>query len=114
MGYAIVETGGRQIRVEKDLVVRIPKVGVEKDGEITLDRVLYFTDGKKAKIGNPYVEGACVTARIVTHGKDKKIKVFKFKRRKDYKKLKGHRQDYSEIKVTALSIKPGAEVKNGA
>ncbi len=104
MSYAIVETGGTQFKMEKESILIVPRLQGEVDGEIVFDNVLYYSDEGDVSIGAPYIEGAKVKARIIRHGRGEKIKVFKFKRRKDYKKLQGHRQDFTEIKVTGIDI----------
>ena len=100
--FAIVETGGKQLRVQEGLTVRVSKLDAEAGSELSLDKVLMAGEGEDLKIGTPYVEGAKVTCQVVDHGRDKKIIVFKKKRRKDYRKKQGHRQDFTTLKVTAI------------
>jgi large subunit ribosomal protein L21 len=100
--FAIVETGGKQFRVQEGLTVNVSKLDAEAGAEISLDKVLMAGEGEELKIGAPYVEGAQVTCEVVEHGRDKKIIVFKKKKRKDYRKKQGHRQDFTTIKVTAI------------
>ena len=100
--FAIVETGGKQFRVQEGLTVRVAKLDAETGAELSLDKVLMAGEGEDLKIGAPYVEGATVTCEVMEHGRDKKIIVFKKKRRKDYRKKQGHRQDFTTIKVTAI------------
>lgn len=104
MRYAIVETGGTQFKMEKESVIIVPRLPGEIDGEIVFNNVLYSSDEGAVNVGDPYIEGAKVSARIIRHGRGQKIKVFKFKRRKGYKKLQGHRQDFTEIKVTGIEL----------
>ena len=97
MSFAIIRTGGKQFRVEKGAKVRVPSVKREVGASVELD-VLATAD----KIGAPLVDGAKVTATVVDHGRDAKIVVFKKKRRKHYKRTKGHRQGYTTIKIDSI------------
>jgi large subunit ribosomal protein L21 len=96
--FAVIETGGKQYIVKEGDVIKVEKLPQEK-GEIEFDKVLMVGD----KVGTPYVEGAKVKAEAVRVGKAKKIVVFKFKRRKGYAKKQGHRQQFSEVKITQIS-----------
>jgi large subunit ribosomal protein L21 len=98
MSFAIIKTGGKQFRVEKDAKVRVPSLQGEVGASVEL-AVLATAD----KIGAPLVEGAKVTATVVDHGRDTKIVVFKKKRRKQYKRTKGHRQGYTTLKIESIS-----------
>lgn len=100
--YAIIETGGKQFRVEEGLSLRVDKLDVEAGTELSLDKVLMIGGGD-VKIGAPYVAGAKVTATVVEHGRGEKILVFKKWRRNDSRKLQGHRQDYTALKITAIN-----------
>ncbi len=100
--FAIVETGGKQFRVQEGLSVKVSKLDAEAGSELSLDKVLMAGEGEDLKVGTPYVDGAKVTCEVVDHGRDKKIIVFKKKRRKDYRKKQGHRQDFTTLKVTAI------------
>ncbi len=100
--FAIVETGGKQFRVQEGLTVKVSKLDAEAGSELSLDKVLMAGEGEDLKVGKPYVEGATVTCQVVEHGRDKKIIVFKKKRRKDYRKKQGHRQDFTTLKITAI------------
>jgi large subunit ribosomal protein L21 len=97
MSFAIIRTGGKQFRVEKGAKVRVPSVKGEVGAAVELE-VLATAD----KIGAPLVDGAKVTATVVDHGRDAKIVVFKKKRRKHYKRTKGHRQGYTTIKIDSI------------
>lgn len=101
--YAVIRTGGKQYRVAKGDRVDIEKLDGSVGQEITLDDVLMIGGNDDTKIGTPRVEGASVTARIIEQGRGKKVLVFKFKRRKDYKKMRGHRQYYTRLEITAIS-----------
>lgn len=99
--YAIIETGGKQFRVEEGSRVLVDKLAADVDSEIALDKVL-MVGGGEVKIGTPYVENASVTAKILEHGRGEKIMVFKKWRRNDSRKMRGHRQDYTAIQVTGI------------
>ncbi len=100
---AIIETGGMQFPVEKNAVIKVPKLETEVGQKIDFDKVMFISDDDKVSLGKPYVEGAKVKAEVLTHGKSDKVKVFKFKRRRKYRKLTGHKQDYTEIKILSIS-----------
>ncbi len=100
---SIVEQSGFQYKVSEGDTIHVPLISAEKGDEITLDRVLLVGEGEDVKVGTPEVEGAEVKAKIIDHGKDKKVMVMKKKRRKDYKKRNGHRQDYTQIQITSIS-----------
>ena len=101
MAFAIIRTGGKQFRVEKGAKVRVPSINDEVGASLDLD-VLATTDGNSTKVGAPLVDGAKVTATVVDHGRDAKIIVFKKKRRKQYKRTKGHRQGYTTLKIDSI------------
>ena len=101
--YAIVNIAGKQIRVEKDQVVKVPYLQQEVGKAVEFDEILLLDDGKKVKIGQPKVKGAKVTAKVVEHGRDKKVLVFKKKRRKDYKVTRGHRQNFTKIQIEKIA-----------
>jgi large subunit ribosomal protein L21 len=101
--YTIVEQGGFQFRVAQGDTIRVPLVEAEKGQEITLDKVLLVGDGDTVKVGTPLVSGAKVMAKVVEHGKGKKILVMKKHRRKDYKRKNGHRQDFTQIQITSIT-----------
>ncbi|MDW0112370.1 MULTISPECIES: 50S ribosomal protein L21 [Sporosarcina] len=100
--YAIIETGGKQIKVEKGQEVYIEKVVGEAEETVTFDKVL-FVGGDDVKVGAPFVEGASVTAKIVKHGRGKKITVFKYKPKKNYHKKQGHRQPYTKVVIEGIN-----------
>ncbi|WP_031480523.1 50S ribosomal protein L21 [Maridesulfovibrio frigidus] len=100
--YAIIETGGKQIRVEEGLELNIQKMDVETGTKVDLDKILLIGQGEDIKIGAPYVDGAKVACTILEHGRDKKIIVFKKRRRKDSQTKQGHRQDFTRIKIDAI------------
>ena len=101
MSFAIIRTGGKQYRVEKGAKVRVPSLKDEVGASVHLE-VIASVDGGNTKIGAPAVDGAKVTATVVDHGRDAKIVVFKKKRRKHYKRTKGHRQGYTTLKIESI------------
>lgn len=100
--YAIIETGGKQFRVEEGGKLRVASLAAEVGSEVTLDKVLMLGGGDMA-VGTPYLENAKVTAEVVEHGRGDKIMVFKKWRRNDSRKLQGHRQNYTTIKITSIT-----------
>jgi len=101
--YAIIETGGKQIKVEQGQEVYIEKVVGEAEETVTFDKVL-FVGGEDVKVGAPFVEGASVTGKIVKHGRGKKITVFKYKPKKNYHKKQGHRQPYTKVVIEGINL----------
>ncbi len=99
--YAIIETGGKQFRVEEGSSIKVAKLDAEAGSEVTLDKVLMI-GGDDVKIGAPYVDNAAVKATVLEHGRGEKIVVFKHWRRNDSRKTRGHRQDYTALKITAV------------
>lgn len=102
--YAIVEICGKQFRAEKDKVLKVPTLHQKVGEKVEFGNVLLTYDGSKTKIGSPIVKGAKIAAEVVEHGRDKKIIVFKKKRRKGYKIKKGHRQAFTKIKIRDVTI----------
>jgi large subunit ribosomal protein L21 len=101
--YAIVEVGGKQFKVEKDGTIFIPRVQADVDDTITIDRVLLMANGDETSVGAPVVDGASVTATVLEHVKADKVIVFKKKRRKRFKVKRGHRQQYTRVRIDELS-----------
>lgn len=102
--YAIFRTGGKQFRAEPGATIRIPSLADEPGSKVTFDEVLLGSDDGDFKVGAPLVKGAKVTAEVVSHGKDKKIIIFKHKRRKNYRRKLGHRQKYTEVRVNEINL----------
>lgn len=100
--YAVVATGGKQYRVEKGQVLRIEKIHGEIGTEVTFDDVLMFSDGENVDIGQPTLENVRVSGHVVEQGKAKKIIVFKYKRRKRYRRKQGHRQRYTAVMIDSI------------
>lgn len=100
---AIVRTGGKQYRVEPGAVLRVEKLEGEVGGSIELPEVLLLGSGEQARVGKPLVDGAKVTGTITAHGRGPKLVVYKFRRRKNYRRKMGHRQAFTEIKIDAIT-----------
>ncbi len=101
--YAVIVTGGKQYRVEEGETLKVEKIESATGDSINLEQVLLVGNGDDVKIGQPVVEGAKVTAEIVAHGRHKKVKIIKFRRRKHSMKQMGHRQWFTELKITSIS-----------
>jgi|TARA_R110001583_G_scaffold79096_2_gene213911 large subunit ribosomal protein L21 len=101
--YAVVVTGGKQYRVEEGQTLKVEKLEVATGESIELEKVLLIGNGDDVKIGAPVVEGAKVIAEIINHGRHKKVKILKFKRRKHHMKQMGHRQWFTELKITSIA-----------
>jgi len=101
--YAVIKTGGKQYRVEKGGTVRVEKLEGDKGKKLELTEVLLVADGEKVKVGTPLVPGAKVTAEILAQEKGEKLVVFKFRRRKGYRRKTGHRQPYTALKITGIT-----------
>ena len=102
--YAIIETGSKQYRVEKDTVLSIEKLPVEKGVSVTFDRILLTSDGEKISIGTPTVSGASVTAEVLDQYKADKVISFKMRRRHGYRRTRGHRQPLTKVKITGIQL----------
>ena len=101
--YAVIRTGGKQYKVHEDQVLKVEKLEGSEGSEIEFNDVLLYSDGETVTLGAPQVESASVKAFIVEQGRSKKQLVFKYKRRKGYRKMRGHRQHYTEIKINSIS-----------
>ncbi|GAB2894425.1 50S ribosomal protein L21 [Microbulbifer echini] len=100
--YAVFESGGKQHRVEEGEVLRLEKLEVATGETIDFDKVLMVVDGDKINIGAPVVDGAKISAEVVSHGRGEKVRIIKFRRRKHSMKRQGHRQWYTEVKITGI------------
>jgi large subunit ribosomal protein L21 len=111
--FAVIKTGGKQYRVQEDDILCVERLGKEKGQKVVFDNVLLIGDGKKTFIGTPLVEDATVRAEVIDNFKDEKVVVFKKKRRKQYKRTRGHRQELTRIRVEEIvsSLMPAAEKK---
>jgi large subunit ribosomal protein L21 len=101
--YALVEIKGKQYKAEKGSLLKVDRFETEAGEQVEFDSVLLVSDDKKVQVGQPYVKGAKVKAVVEEHGKDKKILVFKYKRRKNYRRTRGHRQQFSLLRVEEIT-----------
>ncbi len=101
--YAVIESGGKQHRVVEGETLKLEKIEAATGEEISFDKVLMVGEGESVKIGAPYVEGSKVTAEIIGQGRAKKVRILKFRRRKHHMKQMGHRQWFTEVKITGIS-----------
>ena len=101
---AVIKTGGKQYRVAPGLKLKIEQIPAEIGQEIKLDQVLSVGEGEQLQIGAPLVDGAVVTATVLAQGRHDKVKIFKMRRRKHYQKRQGHRQNYTEIRIDAVTV----------
>jgi large subunit ribosomal protein L21 len=111
MTYAIIETGGKQLRVEPGRFYDIDRLGAEPDTQITLDQVLFVQHEGEASIGQPFVEGAVIEATILQHLRGRKILVYKMRPKKKTRKKQGHRQELTRLMINTISLK--GELLNG-
>jgi large subunit ribosomal protein L21 len=101
--YAVVKTGGKQYRVSAGEKLKVEQIAADVGAEIVLDQVLFLGDGEDVKMGSPLIDGAAVTAKVVGHGRGEKIRIFKMRRRKHYRKSQGHRQNFTEIEILGIT-----------
>ncbi|MFP3998725.1 MAG: 50S ribosomal protein L21 [Desulfobacterales bacterium] len=101
--YAVVATGGKQYKVSKGDILRIEKIAGDVGQAVTFDRVLMFSDGDSVSFGEPVLENTAVNAKIVEQARAKKVLVFKYKRRKRYRRKKGHRQSYTAVQIDSIT-----------
>lgn len=102
--YAIIRTGGRQFRVEPGRTIQLPSLPAEAGDTVTFNEVLLGATDDGVKVGAPLVAGAAVTAQVVRHGRGEKITIFKFKRRKNYRRKQGHRQNFTEVLIGDINL----------
>lgn len=101
--YAVVEAGGKQYRVMEGNRIRVEKCDVEVGNTISLDKVMLLGKDEGPVVGAPFVEGASVTAKVLAHGKEDKVIVFKYRRKKNYRRFRGHRQQYTDLVVETIN-----------
>ena len=101
--YAVIKTGGKQYRVCAGQKLKVEQIPAEVGAEITLDQVLMVGEGESVKVGAPLVAGATVKCTVVSHGRHDKVKIFKMRRRKNYQKHQGHRQNYTELRIDTIA-----------
>ncbi len=100
--YAVIATGGKQYRVSEGSVLRVEKLDAEEGATVEFDQVLLVGDGDKVTVGKPYVDGGKVQAAVMAQGKARKVEILKFNRRKNYRRTKGHRQPFTQVKITGI------------
>ena len=100
--YAVIETGGKQYRVTAGDKLRLEKIHADDGAEVSFDKVILLGKDEGPVIGTPYIDGAVVTAKILEHGKDDKVIVFKYRRKKNYRKFRGHRQQYTLVEFDGI------------
>ena len=103
--YAIIEACGRQYKVQEGEAVYFEKLDVEEGKKVSFDKVVLISNDGKVQVGNPYVANAKVEGKVVSNGKAKKILVFKYKAKKNERKTRGHRQEYSKVEITSIKVK---------
>jgi len=101
--FAVIKTGGKQYRVSQGDKLRVESLDADEGASVNLDQILMVGEGDKVTIGAPTVAGAAVTAKVLSHGRGKKIDIVKFRRRKHYRRQMGHRQNYTELEITGVS-----------
>jgi large subunit ribosomal protein L21 len=101
--YAVIQTGGKQYRVEEGTTLKIEKLALGAGDSVEFDKVLMIQSGESANVGLPFINGAKVTATVLSQGRHKKVKILKFRRRKHHIKHMGHRQYYTEVRITGIS-----------
>jgi large subunit ribosomal protein L21 len=101
--YAVIKTGGKQYRVSAGEKLKIEQIAAEIGAEIVLDQVLLVADGEAVTIGTPLVSGAQIKVKVLAHGRGEKVRIFKMRRRKHYRRTQGHRQNYTEIEILGIA-----------
>lgn len=101
--YAIIETGGKQYRVQEGDVVFVEKISAEEGESVVFDKVLAISNDGDLTVGSPSVEGVSVNGKVLGHGKDKKVIVFKYKAKKGYRRKQGHRQPYTKVRIEKIN-----------
>ena len=109
--YAIIESCGRQYKVAEGDVVFFEKLDVEEGKKVTFDKVVLVSEDKKVEVGAPYVKGVKVEGKVVANGKGKKILVYKYKAKKNYRRTQGHRQPYTKVEITKIKTAAEKEAK---
>lgn len=100
--YAVIESGGKQHRVVEGETLKLEKIELPTGETINFDKVLMVGEGESVKIGAPYIDGSLVTAEVIAQGRAKKVTIIKFNRRKHYRKRQGHRQWFTEVRITGI------------
>ena len=112
--YALVEFAGKQFKIEEGAQIKVPYLTEKIGSKVSLDKVLYFDNDNDKVVGTPFIDGMAIDAKVEEHGRDQKVIVFKFKRRKGYQKKNGHRQRYSVLTIGKLGAKRKAAAKKKA
>jgi len=112
--YAVIESGGKQHRVTEGEVLKLEKIEASTGDKVDFDKVLMVGEGADVEIGTPYVSSGKVTAEVISHGRGDKVKIIKFNRRKHYRKQQGHRQWFTEVKITSISATGAAKSAKAA
>jgi large subunit ribosomal protein L21 len=102
--YAVIKTGGKQYRVAAGENIKVEQIAADVGQEIVIDQVLAVGNGADIRVGTPLVSGATVTAKVLAHGRGEKVRIFKLRRRKHYQKRQGHRQNYTELLISAINV----------
>ena len=102
--YAVVSTGGKQYKVQEGETLNVEKLPGEEGSQVSFDRVLMYSDDENLTVGKPVIENAVVSAHIIEQGKAKKILVFKYKRRKRFRRKQGHRQAFTKVKIDSIAV----------
>ena len=102
--YAIIESCGKQYKVAEGDIVFFEKLDAEEGKKVTFDNVILVSEEGKVQVGNPYVKGVKVEGKVISHGKGKKIIVFKMKPKKNYRRKQGHRQPYTKVEITSINV----------
>lgn len=100
---AVIKTGGKQYRVSEGDTIRVESLKAEAGDTVEFDQVLMLADGESSKVGTPTIDGGKVSAKVLAHGRGKKVHIIKFKRRKHHMKRQGHRQNYTEVEITGIN-----------
>jgi large subunit ribosomal protein L21 len=101
--YAVIKTGGKQYRVQENQILKVEKIQAAEGTPLDIEEVLLIADGEQITVGTPYIKGSKVTATVKSHGRDRKVEIVKFRRRKHYLKRMGHRQNYTELQITGIN-----------
>lgn len=102
--YAVIETGGKQYRVQPGDEIHIEKIPGEVGETVDIDRVLMYSDAEQLSVGTPTVENVTVKGHVLAHGRDKKVVIYKLKRRKNYRRKRGHRQSFTILKIDEITV----------
>ncbi|MEF9863593.1 MAG: 50S ribosomal protein L21 [Christensenellaceae bacterium] len=108
--YAIIKTGGKQFKVEKGSVIKVEKLDAEIGAEVTFEALL-TASGKTIKVGKPVVKDIVVAGKVIAQDKEKKVVIFKYKPKKDYRKKQGHRQPYTKVEITSIGAPSAADAE---